>query len=140
MLRADVWDECHVRPRHRAQRSDLAHAAHAHLRDEHLRLLLEAEHGQRQADLVVQAALGPDRRDPRRAQRAEDVLRRRLARRADDGDDLRLALRANEAREGRKRAVLVVGDQRRRTARARVLDVRDAAVERDEEVTRPGVA
>ena len=74
------------------------------------------------------------------AERAERVLRRRLPRRADDGDDLRVRAAADEARERRERGLLVVRDERRRPARAGVVDEPRAGVERDEEVARPGVA
>ena len=134
VLGADVRDHDDMRAGDRAERRHLAEPAHPHLRDEHPRVGLEAADGQRQPDLVVEAALGPDRRRVRRAQRAEDVLRRRLAGRADDGDDLRVALRADERGERRERRLLIVGDERRRAARARLVDVLHARVERDEEI------
>ena len=45
-----------------------------------------------------------------------------------------LALRADERRERGQRHLLVVGDERRRAARARLLDELDAGVQRDEEI------
>ena len=50
----------------------------------------------------------------RGAERAEDVLRRRLPGGADDRDDPRAALRADERRERREGGLLIVGDERRR--------------------------
>ena len=110
VLRPDRGDDGDVRPRDLAERRDLAKPAHAHLRDEHLGLGLEPADRERQADLVVLARVGPDRRRRRAAERAEDVLRRRLARRADDRDDARAALRANERGESGERSLLVAGE------------------------------
>ena len=62
MLGPDVGDERHRRPSDPAERSDLAEAAHPHLRDDDLRIRLEPEEGERETDLVVHAPLGPDRR------------------------------------------------------------------------------
>ena len=49
----------------------------------------------------------------RRAERGEDVLRRRLAGRAGDADDARGRAVADGARDRRERGVRVVGDERR---------------------------
>ena len=136
VLGPDVRDHDHVRPRDRAERGDLAEPAHPHLRDEDLRVGLEPQHGERQADLVVEAPLRPHRSRVRRAERAEDVLRRGLAGGAHDRDDRRAALRADEGGERREGGVLVAGDERRRTPPARVRDVLDAGVQRDEEGSR----
>ncbi len=122
VLRPDVRDDGDRRTSDRAERRDLTEPAHAHLRDENLRLRLEPTDGQRKSDLVVEAPLRPDRRHVRRAQRADDVLRRRLPRRADDRDDLRVALLADERSERGQRHLLVVRDERRRASRPCLAD------------------
>ena len=66
MLRPDVRNDDDVGPRDLAERGDLAEAAHPHLGHEHARLRLEPADGERQADLVVQASVGPDRGHVRR--------------------------------------------------------------------------
>ena len=140
MLGTDVRNDDDVRARDLAERGDLAEAAHPHLRHEHPGLRLEPADGERQADLVVEAALGEDRRNVWRTERSQDVLRRRLPRRADDGDDIRVALRAHERCERGERRFLIVGYERRRPLRSRLLDVANAGVERDEEVARSGIS
>ncbi len=102
MLRADVGHDDEARLRDRAERCDLAEPAHPHLGDQDLRLGLEPADRERQADLVVQAPLGPDRRHVRRAERTEDVLRRRLPGRPDHRDDLRVAALAGRAARSRR--------------------------------------
>ena len=139
MLGTDVRDDSDVRARDLAECGDLAETAHPHLRDEHSRLRLEPAYGERQPDLVVEAALREDGRNVWRTECPEDVLRRRLPRRADDRDDIRVALRAHESRERDERRFLIVGHERRRPLRSRLLDVANTGVERDEEVARPGV-
>ena len=140
MLGTDVRNDDDVRARDLAERGDLAETAHPHLRHEHPGLRLEPADGERQADLVVEAALGEDRRNMRRTERSQDVLRRRLPRRADNGDDIRVALRAHERCERGERRLLIVGYERRRPLRPRLLDVAHAGVERDEEVSRSGIS
>ena len=140
MLWADVRHEDDRRARDGAQRRDLTQPSHTHLGHEHAGLGLEPAHRQREADLVVEAPLGPDRRNLRRAQRSEDVLRRGLAGRADDRDDLRVALPADERGDRRERGLLVLGDERRGAAFTRLVDVLHAGVERDEEVSGPDLA
>ena len=73
-----------VRPRERREPGDLPEPAHPHLDDAELRVGLEPAQRQRHAELVVVVALRGDRPQVRRAERGEDVLRRRLARRAGD--------------------------------------------------------
>ena len=80
-----------------------------------------------------------DRRDGCVAERTENVLRRRLSGRADDRDDACVALRADERRQRRERRVLVVGNERGRTAAPCLADVLDAGVERDEQIAGPTV-
>ena len=101
---------------------------------------LEPEQRERQPDLVVETPLGGDGLGMRCAERAEDVLRRRLPGRADDGDHLRAAPGANERGEGGERGVLVVRDERGRSSRARLVHVPNARVQRDEEVSGPDLA
>ena len=140
VLGPDVRNDDDVGLRDPAERSDLAEPAHPHLGDEHARLRLEPADGERQADLVVQASVGPDRGHLRGAERGEDVLRRRLARRADHGDDPCVALRADERGERGQCGLLVVRNERRGAARSRVADEVDPGVERDEEVARADLA
>ncbi len=115
-------------PRDRAERGDLTETAHAHLGDEDARVRLEPADRERQADLVVQALLRPDRRHMRRAERTEDVLRRRLPGRADDCDDLRA--RSSTGRASRAPRAPLPGrrDERGRSACARLVDEPDARV------------
>ena len=140
MLGTDVRNDDDVRACDLAERGDLAETAHSHLRHEHTRIRLEPADGERQPDLVVEAALGEDGRNVRSTERPEDVLRRRLPRRADDRDDIRVALRAHERCERGERRLLIVGHERRRPLRSRLLDVANTGVERDEEIARAGVA
>ena len=63
-----------------ASQRDLAEAAHPHLGDADLGVGLEPAERQRHAELVVVVALVRDRARVRRAEREQDVLRRRLAR------------------------------------------------------------
>ena len=129
MLGADVGHDDDARTRDRAERRDLAEPAHPHLRDEDLRLGLEPADGEREADLVVQALLRPDRRHVRRAERAENVLRRRLSRRADDGDDLRVAaLERTSAASAASARSWSSGTSVARAPRTRLVDVRDTGV------------
>ncbi len=142
VLGPDRGDDRDVGPCDLAERGDLSESAHAHLRDEHAGVALEPADGERKADLVVLARLRPDRGRGGVAERPEDVLGRGLAGRADDGDDARLALRADERGECSERGLLVVGDERGGASRRRVGDVRDAGVQRDEEIAgadEPGV-
>jgi hypothetical protein len=140
MFGTDVRNDDDVRARDLAERGDLAETAHPHLRHEHPGLRLEPADGERNADLIVEAALGEDRRNVRSAERSQDVLRRRLPRRADNGDDIRVALRAHERCERGERRLLIVGHERRRPLRPRLLDVAHTGVERDEEVSRSGIS
>ena len=140
VLGADRRHEHGRRPGDGAKLGDLADAAHAHLRDEHARVGLEAQHREREAELVVAARLGGDRRCDRARQRAERILRRGLPGRADDGDDLRVRAAADEGRERRESGLLVVRDERRRSPCTCIVDEPGAGVERDEKVARPGVA
>ena len=78
-----------VGPRERREPRDLAEAAHAHLDDADLGVGLEPAERERHAELVVVVPLGRDRAPVGRAERGEDVLRRRLAGRAGDADDAR---------------------------------------------------
>ena len=137
MLWPDVRDDCDVGPGDRAERRHLAEAPHPHLRHQDLGLRLEPAHGQRQSDLVVEALLRPQGCRVRSAERAQDVLRRGLPGGAHDRDHPRVALRAHEGGERRERRVLVVGYERCRSARQRLIDVLDPGVERDEEL--PGL-
>ncbi len=70
MLRPDRGDDDDVRSCDRAERRDLSGPAHAHLGHEHRRVRLEPADGERQADLVVEARLRPDRRRGSASQRA----------------------------------------------------------------------
>jgi hypothetical protein len=114
--------------------------SHTHLGDDDLRVLLQPKERQRQADLVVQAALRPDRRRVWSTERAEDVLRRGLAGRSDDGDDLRLALRPDERGQLRKRNFLILRDECRRASVTRLVHVPDTRVQGDEEIARADIA
>ena len=78
----DTRDHADPRPRNRGERGDLAGAAHPQLRDEHLRVLLQSEERERQADLVVVPVLGRDGARDGAAQRGEDVLPSRSCRRS----------------------------------------------------------
>ncbi len=90
---------------------------------------------QRDAELVVVVRLRGDRAQVRRAERGQDVLRRRLAGRAGDADDAGAAAVAHRAADRRERRVGVVGDERGGgTAGERVRDEVGAAADRDEEV------
>ena len=140
MLWPDVRDDRDVGPGDRAQRRHLAESSHPHLRDQDLGLRLEPAYGQRQPDLVVEALLRPQGCRVRCAERAQDVLRRGLPGRVHDGDHARVALRADEGGESGKRRLLVVGDERRRAARLRLVDVLDPGVEGDEEISRPDLS
>ncbi len=76
-----------------------------------------------------------------RAERGEDVLRRRLRGRAGDRDDARCRAFANGAAERRERGEGVLGDERRGgPGGERVVDEVRPAADRDEEVARPGGA
>ena len=112
VLRPESAHDGHVRARDLAELRDLPETAHAELGDEHPGVGLQAENGERQAELVVLARVGVDGRRDRSAQRAERVLRRRLPRRADDRDDTGVAALAHQPRERRERLVLVVRNQR----------------------------
>ena len=83
----DRGDHADVRTGDLAELRDLAEAAHAHLHDADLRVRLEPAERERNAELGVVAALGRDRARDRRAERREDVLRRRLAGGAGDADE-----------------------------------------------------
>ena len=127
VLGPDRADERDHGRRDAAELGDLPEAAHAHLGDEHVGLWLEAEHRQRQADLVVEAAGGVHGGRDGAAERAERVLRRGLARRAHHGDDPGARPRAHERwraprepRAGRRaRAPPRRGRARRRRGRRR---------------------
>ena len=81
------------------------------------------------------ALLGGDGSQVRTAQRGEDVLRRGLAGRARDADDAGAAAITNGLPERRHRRVRVVGHERgRRSPGHCVVDVRDAAADRYEQV------
>ncbi len=123
MLWPDVRDDRDVGPGDRAERRHLAESSHPHLRDQDLGLRLEPAHGQRQPDLVVEALLRPQGCRVRSAERAQDVLRRGLPGRAHDRDHTRVALRAHEGGERGERRLLVVGYERCRSARLRLVDV-----------------
>ena len=136
MLRADGRDEGERGPGDVAERRDLPEAAHSHLGDEHLRVGLEPEDRERQAELVVAARLRGDRRRHPSTERRERVLRGRLPRRADHGDDLGVGAVAHAAGECGERGFLVARHERRRARRTRLVDVPHAGVEGDEEVPR----
>ena len=74
----DRRDQADVRPPDASEFADLTSAAHGHLRDDHLRLRLDAAERERQADLVVEAVLRSDGAEVRTYECGEDVLRRRL--------------------------------------------------------------
>ena len=138
MLRTDVGHDDEGRLRDRAELCDLAEPAHAHLGDQHLRLGLEPAHRERQADLVVQAPLGPDRgtcgeqsaprmsfvvvfpADPTTATTCASLFSRTSARK-----------RRECALPGRR------GRASHRAPCARLVDVPTPVFERDEEVPRP---
>ena len=139
--RADTRHDADVGSRDLAQLRDLTEAPHAHLDDRDLGVLLEPAQGQREPDLVVLTSLGDHRGDVRRAEGAEDVLRRRLRRRAGDRDHLRPRAFPHGAAERGERAEGVLGDERRRRAGGeRVLDERHAAADGDEEISGTGAA
>ena len=135
MLRLELRHERDVWSGDGGQLCDLAEPAHPQLDDEHLRVRLQPEHGERQPDLVVLALLGKDRRNDGRAERAEDVLssspsssRRRRRPAPTSG--------ADERRERGERGVLIVGNERRGAAGASVVDIANPGVEGDEQVAR----
>src|SRR5207248_2373720 len=88
------------------------------------------------ADLVVEARLGGDRARGRRAERGQDVLRRRLAGRAGDADDARLGTVAHERSErGKGLERLGRDERRRRAADERLVAEVDPAPDGHEQVT-----
>ena len=138
--RADGADHADVRPHDLAEVGDLADAAHPHLDDADLRLRLEPAERQRHAELGVVAPLRPDRRRHVRAERREDVLRRRLPGRAGDADETGAAPAPQRLAEHRHRVELVVRHERGGAAIARRADELAAAADRDEEVARADAA
>ena len=78
MHRADVRDHADVRPCERSELRDLPEPAHRHLDDADLGVRLDPAERQRDAELVVVVPLVRDRAGVRRAEREQDVLRRRL--------------------------------------------------------------
>ena len=72
--RPDARDDADVRLSDLAELRDLAEPAHAHLGHQHARFRLEAAYRERQADLVVQAPLRPDRGYVRGAEGAEEGI------------------------------------------------------------------
>ena len=112
--RADARDHAHVGTGDRAQLGDLADAAHAHLADDDLGVLIDPRQRQREADLVVVPALGRDGPRVRAAEGGQDVLRRGLAGRAGDAHDPGGAPRANRAAERRKLFERILREKRRR--------------------------
>ena len=80
-------DDADGRWRNRAQPGDLAEAAHPHLQHEHLAAVVGAEHGDRQALLVVEAALVGDDAATGADRGGGEILGGRLADAAGDADD-----------------------------------------------------
>ena len=131
----NVRDHADVRSRERAQLRDLPEASHRQLEDADLGFRLDAAHGERHADLVVETAFRCNGPRLRGADRGQDVLRRGLAHRARDRDEARVTSVAHGACELGERRKRIVGDERgRRAAGERVLAVVDAVAERDEQV------
>ncbi len=90
-----------------AQLRDVAEAAGPHLHDEGARAGVGAQHGERGADLVVEAAAGGDDRPVEHVPEdgGQQVLRRRLALRAGDPHDERaLPLPAQALQDARREA------------------------------------
>ena len=121
----DRRDHTDVRPGDLAELRDLTEAAHAHLHDADLRVRLQPAERERHAELRVVAALVRDGARDRRAERSEDVLRRRLTGRAGDADEPSAAAGAKHLADDRHRRELVVRDKRRRASIARFVDERD---------------
>ena len=117
--RADVRDHADLGPGERAELGDLAEAAHRQLEDAELGVALDAADRQRHADLGVVAALGGDRPPLGRADRGEDVLRRRLAHRPGDRDDSRRLRSRTRAGEGGERREASSGTSAAAAPRAR---------------------
>ena len=115
----------HVRPDtdvgfgDRHQRANLSGCTHAQFHDRHLRTRPQLEQRQRQADVIVQVALVPERPVPQRQKRRGHFLRRRLSRAAGDRHDARARLPANIPRQRlqRPRGVLHFDHDRRRAHR-----------------------
>src|SRR4051812_23264870 len=87
MCRTDVQYDADLRRRDATEIRNVPRAARAVLADERARLLGDREHRERQAELVVERALGRHRWTGDRERLREQVLGRRLARRARDADD-----------------------------------------------------
>ena len=83
-------DDPDRRPGHRRQLGDLATDVHAHLEDGRLVLRAEPEQRQRQPDLVVHVALGPQRPARRPEDRRGRLLRRGLGDAPRDADHERV--------------------------------------------------
>ena len=131
----DVRDHADVRAGDPAEVGDLAEAAHRELEDADLGVGLEPAERQRDADLVVEARLRGDRAGRRRAERGEDVLRRRLAGRARDPDDARVRAVTHERAERGERLERLVREQRRRgAADERLVAELGAPADRDEQI------
>ena len=140
MNRTDRRDDADVGAGDLAELRDLSEAAHAHLDEAELGVGLQPPERQRHAELRVVARLGRDRARHRRAERGEDVLRRRLARRAGDADDAGGAAGAEQAADGGQRGVLVLGHERRCALPSRGRDELPPAAHGHEEISRPGEA
>ena len=84
---ADVQHRADARRRDVAQRGDVPDAAGGHLQHQEAGRGVGAQHGQRQADLVVERALGGDGRPEVLHHLSREVLGRGLARRPGDPGD-----------------------------------------------------
>ena len=131
----DRGHDADLGPRVGREFPNLAEAPHRQLENAELGVLLETTQRQRDPELVVEAALGGDCAPLRRADRAEQILRRRLADRARDRDDAGARAVPDPLSQGGERGEWIVGYERRRgAARQRVLAELRPGPDRDEEV------
>ena len=103
MDRRDRSHDPDLGPSQRRELRDLPEPAHRKLEDAELGIGLEPAERQRNADLVVVAALGRDRAPLGSADCREQILRGRLADRARDRDNARLRAGAHSLAERSER-------------------------------------
>ena len=114
---ADVQHRADPRRRDPGEVGDVPDPARGHLKDQVPRRLVGAQHGQRQADLVVERALGRDGRPEALDDLGGEVLGGRLARRPGDADDGRARQPAQDGPREHAEGEGDVGDDDDRRAR-----------------------
>ncbi len=111
--RAHVGDHAPVGRGNQRQRGDLAGVVHAHLDHRDLVLRLQAQQLQRQAEAVVQIALGLEHVELCAQRRGNRFLGGGLAGRAGDGHHAPAPLAAHVRGQGLQRKQRVFGDEQR---------------------------